>query len=208
MRLISPVAVEVRSARLRTSSATTANPRPLSPARAASIAALSANKLVWAAISPITRMMLPISWVRWPSMLTAWDAVSTDAAMRSISVEALLTATAPLTASPRAVSASTALDSMLVLIWDMPVPMCSIRLRVCSAAVVCCSERCTTACASASRFLVASSTSCEVKITLPMMSRKLDCRVSKLSPMLCSSALVLIGERRERSPSRAVSAIT
>ena len=53
MAVISPVALLVRSASLRTSSATTANPLPVSPARAASIAALSANRLVWSAISRI-----------------------------------------------------------------------------------------------------------------------------------------------------------
>jgi len=42
-----------RIARLRTSSATTANPRPASPARAASTAALSASRFVWNAISSI-----------------------------------------------------------------------------------------------------------------------------------------------------------
>ena len=46
MLLISFVAFVVRSASARTSSATTANPRPCSPARAASIAALRASKFV------------------------------------------------------------------------------------------------------------------------------------------------------------------
>ena len=53
-------ACEERCARLRTSDATTAKPRPASPARAASTAALSASRLVCRAISSITPMMSAI----------------------------------------------------------------------------------------------------------------------------------------------------
>ena len=48
-------------ARLRTSSATTANPLPAVPARAASTAALRARMLVWKAMSSMVLMILPIS---------------------------------------------------------------------------------------------------------------------------------------------------
>ncbi|MNP02547.1 hypothetical protein D3C76_944020 [compost metagenome] len=51
---ISSVEAWVRRAKVRTSSATTANPRPISPALAASMAALSASRLVCSEIPRIT----------------------------------------------------------------------------------------------------------------------------------------------------------
>ncbi|MNN86661.1 hypothetical protein D3C81_2041010 [compost metagenome] len=55
-----PVSLE-RLDKLRTASATTAKPRPDSPARAASIAALSASRLVCAAIAATSLAMLSSS---------------------------------------------------------------------------------------------------------------------------------------------------
>ena len=53
-----------RSASRLTSSATTAKPRPSSPALAASMAALRASRLVWSAISLISSRIPPISSTR------------------------------------------------------------------------------------------------------------------------------------------------
>src|SRR5471032_1058180 len=58
--LMSLAALALRWARLRTSPATTAKPRPCSPARAASTAAFSARMLVWKAIPSIRPMMSTI----------------------------------------------------------------------------------------------------------------------------------------------------
>ncbi|OFA03115.1 hypothetical protein DUPY_19540 [Duganella phyllosphaerae] len=58
--LMSLAAVALRWARLRTSLATTAKPRPCSPARAASTAAFSARILVWKAMPSIRPMMSTI----------------------------------------------------------------------------------------------------------------------------------------------------
>ena len=60
MLSISDVESCVRCASVRTSSATTAKPRPDSPARAASIAAFKARRLVCSAIFLMTSNTLPI----------------------------------------------------------------------------------------------------------------------------------------------------
>ena len=65
LRAISSVACCVCTASAFTSEATTAKPRPASPARAASMVELSASRVVWRAIEAIRLMTLPIAWDDW-----------------------------------------------------------------------------------------------------------------------------------------------
>ena len=67
---ISPVAFAVCSASAFTSRATTANPRPASPARAASMVAFSASRLVWPAMVLISSTTSPIRAAAFDSSLT------------------------------------------------------------------------------------------------------------------------------------------
>jgi hypothetical protein len=74
MAAISDVALADRSARLRISSATTAKPRPASPARAASMDAFSDRRFVRSAIRLIVSTMLLMSLARLPiSRMTVPD---------------------------------------------------------------------------------------------------------------------------------------
>ena len=79
---ISPVAFAVCSASAFTSEATTAKPRPASPARAASMVALSASRLVWPAMVLISSTTSPMRVAAFDSSLTrslvlrAWSTAS------------------------------------------------------------------------------------------------------------------------------------
>ena len=79
---ISPVALAVWLASDLTSLATTAKPLPASPARAASIVALRARRLVWAAMSLISSTTSPI-------LSAAMASSSTEALVCSASCAAL-----------------------------------------------------------------------------------------------------------------------
>ena len=87
--VISSVESCTRRARLRTSSATTAKPRPISPARAASMAALRASRLVCSAMPWITLTTPLIFWLSSASFWiisavswTPWDNPAIDALTR------------------------------------------------------------------------------------------------------------------------------
>ncbi|MNZ48905.1 hypothetical protein D3C78_666590 [compost metagenome] len=83
---MSPVELWVLLASALTSSATTAKPRPVSPARAASMAALSANRLVCSAIPWITDSTTSICSLCWARRSMTLEPVSTCPARSSMSL--------------------------------------------------------------------------------------------------------------------------
>ncbi|MCY1421419.1 hypothetical protein D9M71_370760 [compost metagenome] len=85
----------VRRASALTSSATTAKPRPLSPARAASIAAFRASRLVCSAIARITSSTEPISSMRPASDCNACAVHSISPAKASMASTVRITLSCP-----------------------------------------------------------------------------------------------------------------
>src|SRR6516162_8095267 len=120
LRLMSSVALAVCLANSLTSLATTAKPLPASPARAASMVAFKASKLVCWAMEVITLMTLPISALLSPSLATV-----------------VLVLSATLTAAVATLAASLALlaiSLMLAPISSVPVDTVVTFLLTCSAA--------------------------------------------------------------------------
>jgi hypothetical protein len=83
---ISSVALAVSLASSLTSLATTAKPLPASPARAASMVALRASRLVCCAMEVMTLMTLPISTLDSPSLAMVWlvDSATPTAALATL----------------------------------------------------------------------------------------------------------------------------
>ena len=125
--LISLAAAALRWASARTSAATTAKPRPCSPARAASTAALSARILVWNAIESMTLMISPI--LRELELMA--DIFST----------ALMATPPPLTAASEALSASPLASLVFSAFWRMVDVNSSMLDAVCSRVEACSSVR-------------------------------------------------------------------
>ena len=100
----SPISVAISFvARDERSSATTAKPLPCSPARAASMAALSARRFVCSAMSSIVSTMSPIRSPLAPSSVTLTAAPSTASLIRAMPSTVWRTVSAPLlAASPAA----------------------------------------------------------------------------------------------------------
>ncbi len=125
--LISLAAPAERCARVRTSEATTAKPRPCSPARAASTAALSARMLVWKAMPSMTLMMSAIFF--------------DEASMADMVVTTWPTTSPPCEATPAAPCASWLAWRACSAFWRTVEVSSSIEAAVSSRLAACCSVR-------------------------------------------------------------------
>ncbi len=125
--LISFAAAAERWARVRTSLATTAKPRPCSPARAASTAAFSARMLVWKAMPSMTEMISAIFF--------------DEASMADMVVTTWPTTSPPCEATPCAPMASWLAWRACSAFWRTVEVSSSIEAAVSSRLAACCSVR-------------------------------------------------------------------
>jgi hypothetical protein len=123
--LISLAASALRCASERTSPATTANPRPCSPARAASTAALSARMLVWKAMPSMVPMMSAMRRLLWLMRSMVLTTSVTTAPPRSALLLAWL-------ASWLAVRAASAVWFTVAVSWFIAEAVCCRLAAVCS----------------------------------------------------------------------------
>ena len=134
------------SASVRTSSATTANPLPCWPARAASMAALRASRLVWSAMRATARTMSPMvaawrssSTMNFTEFAWRWAAVLIEATEVAIWLETLPTSDCSPATFSREVSAVVSASRFLAAITVTARCDCSEALAACSAPVAICS---------------------------------------------------------------------
>src|SRR5581483_5254522 len=177
-------------ARLRTSLATTAKPRPCSPARAASTAALSASRLVWKAMSSMTPMM---------------SAIFFDASLiPAMAATAWLTTEPPFSAWSRAARASWLACAALSAFCLTVVVISSMEEAVSSREADCSSVR-------RERLVLPAEISSAERFTsvaVDLMPRTMPAMLSRSelipSAMVRSSGLSMrVSSRRERSPCEA-----
>ena len=129
--VISFAAAELLCARLRTSSATTANPRPCSPARAASTAAFNANRFVWKAISSIILII--------PAIFSLLTEISFIALLISFTVKLpFSTVPCPFSAAILHARANFAASAALSALRDVMEENSSIVAEVSSMDAACC----------------------------------------------------------------------
>ncbi len=174
--LISLAAVDERCASVRTSPATTAKPRPCSPARAASTAAFSARILVWKAMPSI---MPVISAMRFELVLIA-PIVSTIWPV----------ATWPCCATAAALSASVLAWRALSALWRTVVVSSSMLDAVSSSDAACCSVRDDRSALPAAIWRAATPT------------ESLDCRTSRIAAATRSSSALKLCAVRPTSSRR------
>ena len=120
---VSCAACAHRCANVRTSSATTANPAPAAPERAASTAAFKASKFVWKAMPSMVRIMPEILVCDSPKpcMAAAARSMARPAASTSFMTRAMRSAAC----------------SVLWLIWSVVACTCSVAAEVSSMEAAC-----------------------------------------------------------------------
>ena len=191
--LISRAASALRCARLRTSAATTAKPRPCSPARAASTAAFSARMLVWKAIASITPLI--------SSILRA-----------DCDRPPMARTTSPTTSPPlRATSAAPAASWLASRAWPAfcatVAVSSSMELAVCCSVLACVSVRCDRSWWPARSCAAVAATAPAPPITWRTMRRRLTVMSSSASIRRAISSWPPVRTLTVRSPSATLRAM-